>query len=426
MKVLFHPQTGLPLAYSGRHPNCDVVLYPIHRRRCQYARRYVLPLDPRTASQQQMRDIMRRVVPAWSTLLTPAQRRAWDALAPTVFSRWRAGQGPLSGQQLFVKLNCVWLRVGGKSLLLCPPRRAKFYRSPVVGLEVSWHEGRVRVLLRVAGPMRRDLMIFGAAPCSAGWSKLRHPVYLGLIPAVADRVKDQPERYFDITDWYVGRFGEPEPGKQVFIRTRQQRNCWQSAPKDLSAIVPAARGEPPPSVPFPAPSRETLPSVCHLPFAIGYWRLLRSRLCRAGPLRCNGLTCWHAAKKTPNAVSSCNPCNSCNPFNCFDCGFAALRLGVDLWASPCRLPACAPTRFGCSNRLEAPVLPWWSGVLEPCTRGRSHSDTIASRLAHSALGPLLHACERFGQRAPRMRARGRGSGISFSSGGLPVSSRVTH
>jgi hypothetical protein len=266
MKVLFHPQTGLPLAYSGRHPNCDVVLYPIHRRRCQYARRYVLPFDPRTASQQQMRDIMRRVVPAWSTLLTPAQRRAWDALALTVFSRWRAGQGPLSGQQLFVKLNCVWLRVGGKSLLLSAPRRAKFHRSPVVGLEVSWHEGRVRVLLRMAGPVRRDLMVFGAAPCSAGWSKLRHPVYLGLIPAVADRAKDQPEQCFDITDWYVGRFGEPEPGKQVFIRTRQQRNGWQSVPKDLSAIVPAARAAPPPRVPFPAPSRDRL-GYC--PLAIG-------------------------------------------------------------------------------------------------------------------------------------------------------------
>ena len=44
---------------------------------------------------------------AWSTLLTPAQRRAWDALALTVFSRWRAGQGPLSGQQLFVKLKAI-------------------------------------------------------------------------------------------------------------------------------------------------------------------------------------------------------------------------------------------------------------------------------------------------------------------------------
>ena len=259
MKVLFHPQTGLPLSSSGRHPNSHVVLYPIHHRRRQYARRYVLPLDPRTASQQQMRDIMRRVVPAWSTLLTPAQRRAWDAKALTVLSRWRAGQGPLSGQQLFVKLNCVWLRLGGQDLLLWPPPRAKFYRSPVVGLEVSWHEDRARVVLRVAGPVRRDLMVFGAAPCSAGWSKLRHPVYLGLIPAVAGGVKDQTDRYVDVTDWYVARFGEPEPGEQVFIRTRQQRNGWQSAPKDGSA--PASRAvsralaeNPPLSLPF---------AICH-------------------------------------------------------------------------------------------------------------------------------------------------------------------
>ena len=259
MKVLFHPITGEPLARSGRHPDGDVVLYCIHRRRTQYARRYVRPLDPCTASQQQMRAIMRAVAPAWRTRLTPEQRRAWNARALGVPSRWRAGQGPLSGQQLFVKLNCVWLRIGRKELLLWPPRRAKFYRSPVESLEVSWSGGRPRVALTVAGPLRRDLMILGAAPCSAGWSKLRHPVYLGLIAAGARG------RCFDITEWYVRRFGEPEVGEQVFIRVRQHRNGWESAPRDVSALVPAQPTIPatsvpaahPPRVPFPAPLRET-------------------------------------------------------------------------------------------------------------------------------------------------------------------------
>ena len=37
---------------------------------------------------------------------------------------------------------------------------------------------------------------------------------------------------------YVGRFGEPEPGTKVFIRTHQQRDGWKDMEKDLSEVVP--------------------------------------------------------------------------------------------------------------------------------------------------------------------------------------------
>ena len=345
MKVLFHPQTGLPLSSSGRHPNSHVVLYPIHHRRRQYARRYVLPLDPRTASQQQMRDIMRRVVPAWSTLLTPAQRRAWDAKALTVLSRWRAGQGPLSGQQLFVKLNCVWLRLGGQDLLLWPPPRAKFYRSPVAGLEVRWRARRVRVVLKVVGPVRRDLMVFGAAPCSAGWSKLRHPVYLGLIPAVAGGVKDQTGPVCGCYGlvcgavWGAGarRAGlhSDAPAAQRLAKRPQGRQCYRSrrnGSAPASRAVSRALAENPP---------------LSLPFAICHWLLAA----------------------TPVA--------------------AVPRWAFVAWRGPLGIPLPPPSLCAhplcCLTPLPAPVLPPWSAALEPCTRGTRHRDTLAFRLGHSAL-----------------------------------------
>ena len=274
MKVVLDPITGAVLALSGRDPNSDRVYFCIRRRLGQHSRRYVVPHNPRTSSQRRLRKILGALSKEWNALLTPPQRAAWNAYAEKVMSRWRLGCGPLSGQQLYIKLNSVlWFL--GRPRRLWPPRRAKFYRNPVAGLQLSRGEdGRVCLELVVAWPVRRDLMVFGAAPCSAGWSKLRHPVYLGLLPARGGRAGDLAERRFDITDWYVGRFGEPEPRQRVFIRVRQQRNGWESANKDVNDVVPAQRaapppqvqfsppaqrGAPPPRVPFPAPSRETFP-----------------------------------------------------------------------------------------------------------------------------------------------------------------------
>ena len=35
----------------------------------------------------------------------------------------------------------------------------------------------------------------------------------------------------------MARFGEPEPGKKVFIRVQQQRDGWKDMGKDLSEVV---------------------------------------------------------------------------------------------------------------------------------------------------------------------------------------------
>jgi hypothetical protein len=93
--------------------------------------------------------------------------------------------------------------------------------------------GQARLRLKVSGPVTEDIMVFGQAPCSAGRKKWRHGSYLGLLPA--------PERgESDITEMYVAKYGEPEPGKKVFIRTRQQKDGWEGREQDLSALVPVS------------------------------------------------------------------------------------------------------------------------------------------------------------------------------------------
>jgi hypothetical protein len=100
----------------------------------------------------------------------------------------------------------------------------------VDGLSVSEEQGRLRLRVRVVGPVIGDIMVFGAAPCSAGRKKWRHGAFLGLLPAHVGGESD-------ITELYVERYGEPKAGERVFIRTRQQRDGWEDDDKDISGMV---------------------------------------------------------------------------------------------------------------------------------------------------------------------------------------------
>jgi hypothetical protein len=172
---------------------------------------------------------------AWRRVLAEEQRRAWNAAAAKVRSRPRLWQsGWLTGQTHFAGINSARARIG-REMLLWPPERVVFGPSPVEGLSISEEQGRLRLRVRVVGPVIEDIMVFGAAPCSAGRKKWRHGAYLGLLSAPVGGESD-------ITELYVERYGEPEPGKRVFIRTRQQRSGWEDDDKDISEVAPVSQG----------------------------------------------------------------------------------------------------------------------------------------------------------------------------------------
>ncbi len=239
MKVLDIPK-------SGRF--WDRVFYTIGGR--VYARRYVVPARRRTGATGRARGSLGAMAKLWRDLLTEGQRLNWIAAGAKVQSRPRLEQsGPLTGLQHFAGINSARECIG-REVLLEPPERVVFGPNPVEGLRIRWENGRVRMALRVcrqAGPAEgevrarddarppvEDIMVFGAAPCSAGRKKWRHGAYLGLLPAPVGGESD-------ITEMYVARYGEPEAGKRVFIRTRQQRNGWEGHSKDSSEVV---RGKP--------------------------------------------------------------------------------------------------------------------------------------------------------------------------------------
>ena len=210
----------------GKYRLRGLVFYRIGNR--QYARAYVIPLDPYTPPQQRVRDIMRSLSREWRKL-TPEQRQAWNAAAEQVLSRLHLTQGPLAGDVLFVKLNFV-LRLLGRELLVWPTERVVFQPTPVGELVIQWEHRQLRLKLRLSGPVVEDILVYGEAGVSAGRTKPRHPVYLCLLPAPRDGLSD-------ITESYVARFGVPESGKKIIICTRQQKDGWQDDVTKVSGEV---------------------------------------------------------------------------------------------------------------------------------------------------------------------------------------------
>src|ERR1035437_3544275 len=213
---------------SGR---CGDYVFYMRRRRL-FRRRYVVPRNVRTAARRRTRRDFGAIARAWGGQLTEEQRRGWMASGAKVKSHPRLWQaGPLTGEMHFQGINNARARIGAE-MLPWPPEPVVFGPNPVEGLIFPRFNGRLRLRLRVSGPVTEDIMVFAQAPCSAGRKKWRHGAYLGLLPAPQD---DE----CDITDMFVERYGEPEPGKKVFIRTRQQRDGWEGRDQDLSEVVPA-------------------------------------------------------------------------------------------------------------------------------------------------------------------------------------------
>jgi hypothetical protein len=66
----------------GRVKQANIVRYPcLGRPHLIYARRYVVPRNPRTPAQAHMRQLFGALSRDWLALLTPPQRDAWTAFA---------------------------------------------------------------------------------------------------------------------------------------------------------------------------------------------------------------------------------------------------------------------------------------------------------------------------------------------------------
>ena len=91
---------------------------------------------------------------------------------------------------------------------------------------------RLVLRLEVSGAAPDPIKVYGAAPQNRGTKHGRDFRVLCSLPPSRNGESD-------ITHWYVQKFGVPEPGKRVFIRTVVEVNGRQSDPRETNCVVPA-------------------------------------------------------------------------------------------------------------------------------------------------------------------------------------------
>jgi len=220
MKILDIPQSGkrgLYVTQGGRYG--------------QISRALVIPSNPRTASQMSVRAILTRVTMRWRSL-QEAQRAAWTAAGTGVSSVSRLGQsGPLTGQQLFNKINCT-LAQFGQAQVDAPPARQQFPDLAPQNLVITNTSGVIALRLTCPTDPGENTIVRGSKPVSQGYGKFTDFRILGMCPApVAGSA--------DITGLYTSRHGVPPVGTKVFVSVNQFVDGWEDLPVTFAAIVPA-------------------------------------------------------------------------------------------------------------------------------------------------------------------------------------------
>ena len=223
MKILDIPQSGkegLNVSENGRFG-------PIRRA-------LVIPSNPQTLSQRTVRAHLTICAQNWAKL-TDEQRAAWTAAGKQQNAKARCGTtGPLTGSNLFTKVNAVKLEIGD-AVVTDPPAKPAFELNPVSGLSISNTGGTITLKLNVPGAFAQGVSgyVEGAAPMSQGRSVCRDFRVLGEVPAPTNQLSD-------ISALYKGRFGSPPVGSRVFVAVWQTQNGYKDQPMVFSAVVPAS------------------------------------------------------------------------------------------------------------------------------------------------------------------------------------------
>jgi hypothetical protein len=221
MKILDIPQSGkrgLYVSQGGRYGQISRIL--------------VIPANPRTAPQMSVRAILTRVTARWRSL-EESQRAAWRAAALGVKSVSRLGQnGPLTGAQLFSKINCTLAQFGQEQVDV-PPARPVFSSLAPQALVITNTGGVIALKLTCPTSPGENTIVRGSAPVSQGINNLGDFRVLGTCPVPADGVAD-------ITGLYTTRYGAPPVGAKVFVRVNQYVDGWEDLPLTFAAVVPAA------------------------------------------------------------------------------------------------------------------------------------------------------------------------------------------
>jgi hypothetical protein len=221
MKIIDVPQTG-KLGLTVTYPSRNGLI----------RRSWVVPANPQTADQLVVRSRLANRAAAYDAL-TEAQQDAWIAAAAQEQSRPTLGQsGPLTGLQLYLKINAN-LEMVGEPTVTTPPAKPTFTGVVTTGLVITNTGGTIAIKLAASGSSSAFQLVRGASPQNSGTRRIISKRYLGQLPEVTGG-------FATITTIYSDKFGVPATGQRIFITVNEMADGWQGIESVYTALVPAS------------------------------------------------------------------------------------------------------------------------------------------------------------------------------------------
>jgi len=203
-----------------------------HGRNGQIRRILAIPKNPRTDRQLEVRDLLLQQARRFDAL-TDVQQDAWNVAAAGFHSTPSLGQsGPLTGLQLFVRVNCK-LGLLGQDAVDAPPVAPQFPSLAVQSLVITNTAGVIAVKLACPTNPGESTVLRASPPQNSAIRACRNFRIIGICPAPADGSAD-------ITALYTAEFGAVPAGKRLFVRASTMVNGFESLPRQFQARVPAA------------------------------------------------------------------------------------------------------------------------------------------------------------------------------------------
>src|SRR5271169_4969178 len=185
----------------------------------QVSRILAIPANPETPYQLTIRRNLRKVSAAWRGL-TEAQRAAWVTAAQNARSHSRLCQsGPLTGAQLFNKINCTLL-LFSQPQVVTPPAPPVFPDLAPQNLVITNTAGVIALKLTCPTDPGANTIVRASSPLSAGRLTCNSYRILGSCPAPVAGASD-------ITSLYAARYGVPPAGMKAFVRVNQFVEGWE-------------------------------------------------------------------------------------------------------------------------------------------------------------------------------------------------------
>jgi hypothetical protein len=195
-------------------------------------RTLVTPANPKTAAQLAVRNHMAQQARRFDALTT-AQQDAWSTAAQGYHSRPRLGQsGPLTGLQLFTKVNCTLLLLG-QGPVDAPPANPQFEALAPQNLVITNAAGVIALKLTCPSDPGDSTIVRASKPQNSGIRSCSNYRVLGVCPAPAQGAAD-------ITALYTARYGVPRVGSRLFVQCNLMVDGFEGLPRTFTGLVPVA------------------------------------------------------------------------------------------------------------------------------------------------------------------------------------------